>query len=180
MWVAVGITAASVVTSISAGEKGKKAAKKEAELQRQAGAMKKEASYFEANVLETQAVQRVAVAHLQALDIQRVTSLTNSRAQALAAFSGGGASAPTVVKVMADIAKEGARNAAYALYSGEEAARTMRLQAFQKRKEGDFAEISGGQLASASEARGSAAELQGFGNALGAVGGLYGKYGGKA
>lgn len=179
MWVAVGVTAASVVTSISAGQQAKKAANKEGELQQEAGQVRKQASELEANVLESQATQRVAAAQRDMIDIQRMTKLTQSRAQALSAFSGGGASAPTVLNIMGNIAKEGAYNGARALYEGEESARIMRLQAYEKRQEGQFAEVSGNLQAEAATSRGRAAELTGFASALNSAGSLYGKYGGR-
>jgi hypothetical protein len=178
-WVAVGIVATSAVTSLAAGNQAKKGSDKEAQLDREAGQVKKQASELEANVLETQATQRVAAAQRDMIDIQRMTKLTQSRAQALSAFSGGGASAPTVLTIMGNIAKEGAYNGARALYEGEESARIMRLQAFEKRQEGQFAEVSGNLQAEAATSRGRAAELTGFSNALAAGGSLYGKYGGR-
>lgn len=178
-WVAVGVTAASVVVSYQGGQEGKKAAGKEAEFQRLAGQKRKEAADFEANVLEVQATQKIAAAQRDMLDVQRITRLAESRAQALSAASGGGATSPTALNIIGNLSREGAYNAARALYSGEETARTMRLQAFEKRQEGEFAEIGGNMQAEAAQGRGKAAELQSYANILGSVGGLYGKYGGR-
>lgn len=164
-WIAVGITAASVGMTLIGGQQQKKAAQLE-------GQQRKAAANAEATVLESNATQAVAVAQRNMIDTQRVAKLTESRAQALAAASGGGATSPTALKVVADIAREGSYNSAKALYQGEESARLMRLQAYEKRVGGEFS-VTEGNL------RGSAAEFSSFGTALGQGGGLYGKYGGK-
>lgn len=178
-WIAVGVVGASVVMQYSAGRQAKKAAGQEAELNREAGQQRKAAAEFEANVLEGQASNVVGAAQRDMLDVQRQTRLAQSRAVALAAASGGGASAPTVTKLVGDLAKEGSYNAARALYAGEEKAFLMQQQAEQLRKSGEFAELSGNLQANASESRGRAAQLQSYGNMLSSVGGLYGKYGGN-
>lgn len=178
-WIAVGVTAGSVLMSYSAGQGAKKAAGQEAELQREAGAKRKEAAEFEANTLQVQAGQQIAAAQRDMLDVQRVGRLAQSRALALSAASGGGASAPTVTRLIGNLAKETSYNAARSLYAGEEKARLMNLQAIEKRKEGEFATTAADLSATASESRGKAAELASFSNILGSVGGLYGKYGGK-
>lgn len=178
-WVAVGVTAASVVMSYQGGQEGKAAANKEAALQLQAGQQRKAAAEFEANVLESNATQRIAIAQRDMFDAQRTTRLVQSRAQAVAAASGGGATSPTALTVMGAMAKEGAYNASRALYSGEEAARGMRLQAFEKRAEGEFAEIGGDLQSQAAQGRGRAAEYQSYASIASSVGGMYGKYGGR-
>lgn len=176
-WVAVGVTAASVLMSYQAGQEGKAAANKEAQLQQQSGQMRKAAANLEANVLETQATQRIAVAQRDMLDSQRMTRLIQSRAQAVGAASGGGATSPTALTLMGTIAKEGAYNASRAMYSGEEAARAMRLQAFEKRAEGEFAEVGGNLQSEATQGQGRAAEYRSYASITSSVGGLYGKYG---
>lgn len=176
-WVAVGITGASLLMSYQAGQEGKAAANKEAKLQRQAGAQRQAAANFEANVLETNATQRIAVAQRDMLDAQRMTRLVQSRAQAVGAASGGGATSPTVLTLMGTMAKDGAVNASRAMYSGEEAARTMRLQAFENRVSGQFAQIGGSLQSEATQGRGRATELQSYASITGTAGGLYGKYG---
>jgi hypothetical protein len=129
----------------------------EAENTRRAAARKKAAAELEANVLETQAGQQIAAAQRDVLDVKRVGQLAASRAQALAAFSGGGATAPTVLKVIGNLAKESAYNGARALFAGEEKARLMRLQAHIKRQEGDWALEAGEEAAGMAELRGEAA-----------------------
>lgn len=176
-WVAVGVTAASVAMSYVAGQQGKRAANKEAELQRQSGEQRKAAANFEANVLESNATQRIAIAQKEMFDAQRTTRIVESRVQALAAASGGGATSPTALNVMGNIAKEGAVNASRAMYSGEEAARAMRLQAFENRAQGEFAQTGGVLQAEAAMSRGRSIEYQSYASIASSVGGLYGKYG---
>lgn len=179
MWVAVGVTAASVVMSYSAGQKAKKAAGQEAELQRQAGESRRAAAEFEANSLEVQAGQQIAASQRDMMDVQRVGRLAESRALALSAASGGGASAPTVTRLIGNLAKETSYNAARSLYAGEEKARLMRMQAETLREQGEFATTAGNLAASASESRGQAAVLASYSSIIGAAGGLYSKYGGN-
>lgn len=164
-WVAVGVTTASVGMTLIGGQQQKKALKAQ-------GQATKQANEFEANVLESNATQAVAAAQRNMIDTQRVTKLAESRAQALAAASGGGATSPTALNVISNIAREGSYNAAKALYQGEETARMLRLQAFEKRQAGEFA-VTESNLA------GKAAEFGSFGTALGTGGGLYSKYGGR-
>jgi hypothetical protein len=157
-WVAVGVTAASVGVSLYSVNKSKKATDRQAALEAQAGAKRKEAAYFEANVLETNATQAVAVAQRNMMDAQRVAKLAESRATALAAASGGGATSPTALNVISNIAKEGSYNAARALYQGEETARILRLQAFEKRQQGEFDMTQGSLSGEAARLRGSSQE----------------------
>ena len=169
---------ASILTSLSAADSAADAAEKEAEMTRRAAARKKAAAELEATVLETQAGQQIAASQRDMLDLQRAARLAQSRTTAIAAASGGGATAPTVVKLIGDLAKEGSYNAARALYSGEEKARLMKLQAFQKRIEGEFATESGEFAALAAESRGEAAQMSSFGTILNTASGLFSKYGG--
>lgn len=178
-WIAVGVTAGSVLLSYGAGQQAKKAAGKDAELQREAGARRKAAAEFEASALEVQAGQQIAAAQRDMMDVQRVGRLAQSRALALSAASGGGASAPTVTRLIGNLAKETSYNAARSLYAGEEKSRLMRLQAEQKREEGEFAVTAADLAATGAEAKGKSAELASFGTMLNTAGGLYGKYGGK-
>lgn len=178
-WVAVGVAAASMVVSYSAGQDAKKAAGKQASLEEQAGAQRQQAANFEASIMETQATARVAAAQRDMLDAQRVTALTQSRAQALAAASGGGASSPTALTVIGKIAKQGALNAGMALYNGEEQARTLRLQAVQTRLSGQFDAENANLQADVTRQSGQAKEMQADAQVISSAGGLYGKYGGR-
>jgi len=111
-----------------------------AEGARVAGRRKRVASEFEAEQLEQQSGQVVAASQRDALEEKRRADLMASRALALAAASGGGASDPTVVNLIAGLKGEGAYRSAVALYRGEDQARKLRTGARAKRYEGIAAE----------------------------------------
>lgn len=179
-WVAVGVAAVGVVSSLYSSNQANKAAGKEAELQRQAGGVRKRAADLEADTLETQASNTIGAAQRDMIDLQRSARLAESRAIALAAASGGGAStAPTIVKLVGNIAKEGSYNSARAMYAGEEKARLMRLQAKELRDMGEFAVVGGNLLGSVAEDKAKANELATYGTIASNSAGLYAKYGGK-
>lgn len=178
-WVGVGIAGASLLMSYSAGESAKNSSDKEAQLQREAGIRRKAASDLEANALEVQASNSIASAQRDMIDIRRQTELVQSRALALSAASGGGASAPTVLNLVANMAKEGSYNAARALYAGEEKSRVLRLQAQQDRVSGEFAGIAGMAAAEVATGRGRAAQMSSYGSILSTGGSMYAKYGGR-
>lgn len=179
-WVAVGVGVGSLVLGAYSANEGKKAAGKESEMMRQAGAVRKQAAELEANTLEQQASNAIGSAQRDMIDLQRQSRLTQSRAIALAAASGGGAStAPTVGKLVGDLAKEGSYNAARVIYAGEEKARLMRLQARELRMMGEFAVVGGNITAAATEGRARARELEGYGTMASNAGGLYSKYAGR-
>lgn len=179
-WVAVGVGVASIGLGLYSGNEAKKASKKEAEYQRLAAEKRRIAANLEADVLEQQAGNSIAVAQRDKMDIERQGRLVQSRAIALAAASGGGASsAPGFVKLYGDLAKESSYNAARALYAGMEKARLQRLQAKELREMGEFAVVGGNISAEIADARGRAAELKAAGTALETGTSLYTKYGGK-
>ena len=92
--------------------------------QRQATALQ-----FQKEQATVNAGQAIAAGQMGAQEQRRQGALINSRAQALAAASGGGALDPTVVRIMANNAGETALRANIALYQGEEQARQLRMQA---------------------------------------------------
>ena len=87
------------------------------------------AAEFQAAQLRQNAGQAQAAAQRDALSVYQQSKLIASRALAVAAASGGGASDPTVINIMAGIAGEGAYRSALALYSGDEKARGMKTHA---------------------------------------------------
>lgn len=178
-WVAVGVGVASIAVSVSGSNRAKKNSDREAELQRRAGEARNAAAQLEANVLEAQAGQTIAASQRDMFDVQRASRLAQSRAIALSAASGGGASSPTVMNIVGNMAKEGAYNAARALYAGEEQARLMRIQAVEKRRLGEFDMTAGNLAGLAAEGRGRAAQLSSYGTVLNTAGSLYAKYGGR-
>lgn len=84
---------------------------------------------FQSNQLRVNAGQAQASAQREAISIDRETQLHASRALAVAASSGGGASDPTVVNLLAQGAADGAYRKAVALYEGDDQARSLNLQA---------------------------------------------------
>lgn len=178
-WVAVGIAGAALVVGYMSSQEAKKASQKQAQGIEEAGAQRRAAANREADYLEINATQKVAAAQQDMFDAKRITKLTQSRVQALAAASGGGATSPGVLTVMGNIAKVGALNASRALYSGEEAARNMRLLAAETRITGDFESAYAANQAEAVRAGAKANELAMYSKAIGTGGGLYGKYAGR-
>ncbi len=89
----------------------------------------KQAGAYQAEQLRINAGQAQAASQVDAEDVQRRTDLLTSRALAVAAASGGGASDPTVVNLMSGIAAEGAYRKAVALYRGDEEARSLEQRA---------------------------------------------------
>lgn len=97
---------------------------------------------YEAAQLEQNAGQERAAAQRRALEQRRRAMLVASRAQALAAASGGDVSDVTVEKIISDIAGEGEYRALLELYEGEERARRMQMGADVARLEGETAGIA--------------------------------------
>jgi len=89
--------------------------------------------------LRQNAGQTVAAGQRQAFDVDRQTQMIQSRALAVAAASGGGASDPGVVSIMAQTAAEGAYRKAMALFNAEDKAQGMESQADSAMYEGKVA-----------------------------------------
>ena len=87
------------------------------------------AAQFTAAQLREKAGLAIASSQRSAEDIGRQNEYVASRALAVAASSGGGASDPTVINMIARIAGEGAYRRSIALYQGEEKSRSMNMQA---------------------------------------------------
>lgn len=158
------LMAAGTVFSVAGQIQGARAA-------REAGQRRKVANEFEAQQLEQQSGQVIAAAQRQSLEEQRQSTLMQSRALALAAASGAGASDPTVTNLIAKTSSLGAYKSAVALYQGEEKARQLRVAASARRMEGDI-------MAAGGEQEAAARNIGAFGTALQGGGSLYGKYGG--
>ena len=136
---------------------------------RKSGKRGQQAKEYEARQYETQAIQSVASAQRDMLNERKKKELVVSRAQALAAFGGGGVSDPTVQNIISDIDSEGAYREAVALYQGEEEARKLNEAASLARKEGVIIREGGNELAKAHAIQGVASAAQGISS-------LYGKY----
>lgn len=143
---------------------------KSADAARAGGQRVQAADIFQAQQYDQSAGQAVASAQLASLDEQRKARLLASRALAVAAASGAGATDPTITRIISGIAGEGAYRGAVALYQGDERARMLRMQAEAKRYEGQLALESG-------EAKADAYETAGIGSLLKGAGSLFAKYG---
>jgi hypothetical protein len=130
-----------------------------------------QAKGYEAEQLDMQAGQEIASSQRAALEQKRTADLAVSRALALAAASGGGASDPGVTRILSALTGEGAYRSLVSLYQGESKARTMRMAADGKRYEAGVAIEEGSQKA-------DAYRTAGFGALASAGGTLYAKYGG--
>lgn len=102
------------------------------------GVASKRSADYEAAQMEQRAKEEVAASQRDAIGKRREGAILNSRAQALAAASGAGAGtdAPTIVKIMGDIAGESDVNARSALYGGFSRAAGLKDAARGRRAEG--------------------------------------------
>lgn len=106
----------------------------------QFGIQARQAAQFQADQLRQNANTAQAASQRQAFDIDRQTQYITSRALAVAAASGGGASDPTVVRLIARDAGEGAYQKSLALYGGSDQARLDLENAEAKTYEGKTTE----------------------------------------
>lgn len=100
------------------------------------GIQARQAAQFQAAQLRQNAGTAQAASQRTAFDIDRQTQFITSRALAVAAGSGGGASDPTVVNLIARDAGEGAYQKQLALYGGKDRARLDMESADAKTFEG--------------------------------------------
>lgn len=121
------------------------------------GIAEKNAADFEADQLERKGKEEFAASQRDASAARKEADLANSRAQALAASSGGGAGtdAPTIIKIMQGIAGQGAYNADTQLYGGKSRQAGLRDQAAGRRASGK-ASFLGSTLAGFGQAAKSA------------------------
>lgn len=89
----------------------------------------------EAGQLEANAGLERAMGQRRAIEDRRQGRLAQSRALAVAASSGAGASDPTVVNAIADLAGEGEHRALTSLYEGDMAGDDLMRQAGARRRE---------------------------------------------
>jgi hypothetical protein len=133
---------------------------------------------IEAKQHEANALQEVASSQRTGAEDQRQARLAASRALAVAAASGGGASDPTVVSIISRIAGEGTYRSMTDLYNGEVAAKNQLQQAQANRYEGSIAQLDAQRAAAAAQARASNTRSNANINALTGIGkSLYDKYG---
>lgn len=135
--------------------------------QREAGRAAEEDAYFEAEQLEDQSKEEFAASQRDALEARREGRLANSRGQAVAAASGAGAGtdAPTILKIMGDVAQRSEYGAQAALFGGESRRAGLYTQAEATRRTGR-AQRRGANLSAMGTIFG------GIGNAFSTVGGF--------
>lgn len=141
-------------------------AAKTAELE---GRLRRDTEEFRARLFTQQAGQAVAASQRVAGSEQRRAKLAESRALAVAAASGTDASSPGIVKLIADIAGEGAYRSAVALYEGRERSKQLRI-------EGVSASYAGDSAATAGRLRGAAYRLRAASTVISTAGSMYGRY----
>ena len=125
---------------------------------------------FQARQSEQNAGTAIAIAQRQAEESKRQGRYVASRALAVLAASGGGASDPGAVRILANAEAEGAYRAQMAVYEGESKARALRMEATAAR--------ASGQNAVASAASRANAYLIG-GTSRGLTASLFQRYGGN-
>jgi hypothetical protein len=103
------------------------------------GASAKQAAESEASQLESIAGQTRAASQREMANRRRAARYAQSRAQALAAASGAGASDPSVVDLISDLEGEGEYGALAAMFEGEDRARGLEFGATLSRKQGQAA-----------------------------------------
>lgn len=192
---------AATVMSVAGGIQGGLAANAQGKAQQQMynqialqqeaqGRAQRDRAEFVAAQNERVAGNERATAQRQAIEQQRQKRLTQSRAQAVAAASGGGALDPGVLDIMGGLEDQGNYNALVALYEGESSARNYENQAALTRWQGEQAMNAAGVEAWGSRVQGSNARAAGKQAMIGSFidagssalsGGtsLYSKYGGE-
>lgn len=160
------LAAVGVGMQVIGGIKERQAAKYSEAVARQRGEETKE-------VLDDEAVQTVAAAQRSALSQERVANFVESRAKAVAAASGAGASDPSVVNLISRISAEGALRSLTSIYEGEERARKLRIS-------GDMAERYGVQQGEGYSMIAQAGGIKAASSAAAGASSLYAKYGAKS
>jgi hypothetical protein len=107
------------------------------------GIGKKNEANFEADQMKQQAGQERASSQRKADEERKQKVYAESRSQALAAASGGGAADPTVVDTTGQLEQEGKYRELNALYEGEDRARGLEAGASAKQLEGRNALTAG-------------------------------------
>jgi hypothetical protein len=111
--------------------------------QYRAGKTEDKRAKIEARQMEAQAKEEFAASQRAGFEQERQGALKASRMLALAAASGGGASDPTIVNLMANLAGETQYRKSVELYEGGERAKDLRYQGQVRRYEGKEAKRAG-------------------------------------
>lgn len=96
----------------------------------------------QASALDVKAGEERAASQREAISRAKEATYMQSKGQAIAAASGGGAADPTVDKLMADLGAQGVYQSGVALYEGETAARGDEFQAKLLKQQGKQALFS--------------------------------------
>lgn len=128
----------------------------------QHGAAARGQAQFTAEQLRQQAGDAMASAQRRAFSDDRQARYIQSETLARAAASGGGASDPTVVNIMAQQAEEGAYRRQVDLYEGSSRERLLQLQAQAKEFEGQQTQDVANRVAGSSMLKVGASLLRGF------------------
>lgn len=133
-----GSAALGVAGSVAQAKGTREAAKAEAQNQR-----------YLATQEDMKAKEEMAASQREAQQSRSEATLANSRAQALAASSGGGAGsdAPTIVRLMSDISGQGELNAGTSIYGGQQRAAGL-LDSAKGRRASAKASLLGAKYAS--------------------------------
>lgn len=134
-----------------------------------AGQRAQRAQYFKAAQEDQAAQESRAAAQRGSLEKAHETTLLQSKLQANAAASGGGASDPTVLDLAGGIAGRGEYESLMEMYKGENRARGIEDQAIGSRLAGDSALAEG-------EAKQNASYLSAAGTIIGTGGSAYRTY----
>lgn len=145
----------------------------QADAMRAQGLANQNAADYTARSMEIQAGQERAVAQRKAIAQRRQEGLVQSRAQALAAASGAGASDPTIISNDSLITREGELGVMTSLYQGEQSAQNLETGATLKRYEAASGRAGSDAMANATDTGVTATIFSGAGRAAS----LYSKYG---
>jgi hypothetical protein len=132
----------------------------------QSGLFAQQAAEFRAQQEQMAAQESRASAQRSAFDKQRETRLLQSKLQARAAASGGGADDPTILGLAGDIAARGEYESFLDLFKGENRARGLEDSAMASRMSGLAARYEG-------DARRRAANLSAAGTIIGGLGSMH-------
>lgn len=139
------IAASTLIGAVGAIQQGQ-AQEAAGDAQARAAAYQAQLANSQALAMEQQAGQERALSQREAAGQRRRGEQISSRAQALAAASGGGALDPTIQDILAGISGETETRALNALYAGEEKARGLEYGAVLERA-GGRGDIYAGEVA---------------------------------
>lgn len=107
------------------------------------GKAQQQAADYQAAQMQTQAGQERAASQRKMIEERRRGTLAQSKAQALAAASGGSSLDPSIVDIMGDLEAETQYNVDVAQYEGEDRARDLEMGGSLKQYEGRMARQAG-------------------------------------